>query len=54
MPEPSDTDTPPENFEKGAAIGEMHTRRELMADGRRYIVYYTFGEGDEGEGGDDV
>ncbi len=26
------------------AIGEMHKRREKMADGRRYIVYYTFGD----------
>lgn len=26
------------------AGGEMHKRRELMADGRRYIIYYTFGE----------
>ena len=23
---------------------EMHKRRELMADNRRYIIYYTFGE----------
>jgi hypothetical protein len=23
---------------------EMHKRRELMADERRYIIYYTFGE----------
>lgn len=23
---------------------EMHKRCELMADGRRYIIYYTFGE----------
>ena len=23
---------------------EMNKRRELMADGRRYIIYYTFGE----------
>lgn len=23
---------------------ELHKRRELMADGRRYIIYYTFGE----------
>lgn len=22
----------------------MEKRRELMADGRRYIIYYTFGE----------
>ncbi len=24
-------------------VGEMHKRREIMADGRRYIIYYTFG-----------
>jgi hypothetical protein len=24
------------------AIGEMHKRRETMADGRRYIIFYTF------------
>ena len=23
---------------------QMHKRRELMADNRRYIIYYTFGE----------
>lgn len=23
---------------------EMHKRRELMADNRRYIIYYTFGK----------
>lgn len=23
---------------------EMHKRRELMADKRRYIIYYTFGK----------
>lgn len=22
---------------------EMHKRREIMADNRRYIIYYTFG-----------
>jgi hypothetical protein len=26
-------------------VGEMHIRRETMADGRRYIIYYTFGDG---------
>lgn len=26
------------------STGEMHKRREMMADGRRYIIYYTFGE----------
>ncbi|MBA3601337.1 MAG: hypothetical protein H0W45_08900 [Acidobacteria bacterium] len=25
------------------AIGEMHKRPEPMADGKRYIIYYTFG-----------
>jgi len=29
-------------------IGEMRKRREIMADGRRYIVYYKF-ENDETE-----
>ncbi|MDI1243412.1 MAG: hypothetical protein PSX80_15980 [bacterium] len=23
---------------------EMHKRRETMPDGRRYIIYYTFGK----------
>jgi hypothetical protein len=27
--------------EKG--MGEMNKRRETMPDGRRYIIYYTFG-----------
>jgi hypothetical protein len=25
-------------------VGEMHKRRETMADGRRYIIFYTFGD----------
>lgn len=25
-------------------IGKMHKRRETMTDGRRYIIYYTFGD----------
>ena len=25
-------------------VGEMHKRRETMADGKRYIIYYTFGD----------
>ena len=25
-------------------VGEIGKRRELMADGQRYIIYYTFGE----------
>ena len=36
------TPTPP-----AVPAREMHKRREVMADGRRYIIYYTFG--DEGE-----
>ncbi|HLM59988.1 MAG TPA: hypothetical protein VK308_04240 [Pyrinomonadaceae bacterium] len=34
-----------ENEEKKPekTIGEMHKRREKMADGKRYIIYYTFG-----------
>lgn len=27
-------------------VAEMHKRTETMADGERYIIYYTFG-GDE-------
>ena len=29
---------------RGSGVAEMHDRREMMADGRRYIIYYTFGE----------
>jgi len=25
-------------------VCEMHKRRETTADGRRYIIYYTFGD----------
>jgi len=34
-----------ENQEKPPekAVGEMHKQRETMADGRRFIIYYTFG-----------
>ncbi len=33
-----------ENEEKqlAATVGEMHKRLETMADGKRYIIYYTF------------
>jgi hypothetical protein len=30
-----------------ANVGEMRKRREKMADGRRYIIYYTFGENEK-------
>jgi hypothetical protein len=33
-----------ENQENKLDISEMHKRRETMADGKRYIIYYTFGE----------
>jgi hypothetical protein len=26
------------------SVGEMHKRRETMPDGKRYIIYYTFGK----------
>jgi len=34
-----------ENEEEPAEnkVGEMRKRRETMADGKRYIIYYTFG-----------
>ena len=32
------------------SVGEMHKRRETMPDGKRYIIYYTFG--DAGESGE--
>jgi hypothetical protein len=44
MPENSDKDDPRDTVQRGADIGEMHARREQMADGRRYVIYYTFGE----------
>lgn len=28
--------------EHKASVGEMRKDRETMADGRRYIIYYTF------------
>ena len=33
------------NEEKKAEkpVGEMNKRRETMPDGKRYIIYYTFG-----------
>ena len=31
------------------AVGEMHKRRETMPDGKRYIIYYTFGGENENE-----
>jgi hypothetical protein len=32
------------------SVGEMRKRRETMADGKRYIIYYTFdGESENAE-----
>ena len=35
-----------ENEEKQSekTVDEMHKRRETMPDGKRYIIYYTFGD----------
>lgn len=48
MPESKETDDPRNDIQRGSVIGAMHARREQMEDGRRYIIYYTFGE-DAGE-----
>ena len=32
------------NDPRGSGQVEMLARRETMADGRRYIIYYSFGE----------
>ncbi len=34
---------PDEKNTSSETVGEMHKRREIMADGRRYLLYYTFG-----------
>lgn len=34
-------------------VDELHKRTETMADGERYIIYYTFGD-DEAEESEDV
>ncbi len=38
-----------ENKEKQSKenVGEMHKRRETMPDGKRYIIFYTFGKEEE-------
>jgi hypothetical protein len=38
-----------ENEEKQSekSVGEMCKRRETMPDGKRYIIFYTFGDEDE-------
>ena len=46
MSEPPVTNDPKPKRDdpRGSQVGEMSARRETMADGRRYIVYYTFGD----------
>lgn len=44
MPEVNDKDNFRDTDQRGSVVGDMHARREQMADGRRYIIYYTFGE----------
>jgi len=45
MAETQVKDDPKHDDPRGSELGEMKARRETMADGRRYIVYYTFGDG---------
>ena len=33
--------------EKIDDVGEMQKRQEVMPDGKRYMIYYTFGSGAE-------
>ena len=51
--ETEDKNTGSERREKrdtrGLVVGEMSARRETMADGKRYIVYYTFADGSPDE-----
>ena len=30
--------------EKEKSVGDMKKRRVMMADGKRYLIYYTFGD----------
>lgn len=42
--------SPTEADRRGKSVEEMHSRRELMADGRRYIIYYIFSKDAADEG----
>ncbi len=44
MAESKESDNKRDDDQRGSTVGEMHARREQMADGRRYIIYYTFGD----------
>ena len=41
---------PEEKKTPSETVGEMHKRREIMSDGRRYLIYYTFGQSIETPG----
>lgn len=32
-----------DNTDEIDEVGEMHKRQEVMPDGKRYMIYYTFG-----------
>ena len=32
----------PKSKSREESVGAMHKQRETMADGRRYLIYYTF------------
>jgi len=36
--------------EKTRIVGEMQKRRATTADGKRYLIYYTFGDGGGNDG----
>ena len=44
MSESKEPDKSRGDVQRGSTVGELHTRREQMADGRRYIIYYTFAD----------
>jgi len=46
MTDSNETDKPLDGMKRGDTVGELRARREQMADGRRYIIYYSFDEHD--------
>ncbi len=34
-------------LEEVTTVGEMHKQRQTMPDGKRYIIFYTFGTEEE-------
>lgn len=37
--------------QSGKKVGEMRKRQETMADGKRYIIYYTFENENQNDAG---